>query len=152
GRDDLVSVGAYMSLAVHVGNGDGTFQDHVDYPAYYFPIAVAMGDLNGDQKPDVVVANAGGPFFSVWFGNGDGSLSPRVDYPTDDALNVVIPDLNGDGRQDLALSSSQGVRVMLGNGDGTFGPPSTSAAGGEMANIVVADFNGDAVPDLATSN
>jgi hypothetical protein len=82
----------------------------------YYPTSVAIGDLNGDGRPDVAVANFNSnpnvvPFnvgtVSVLIGNGDGTFQSRVDYPTDVGTNAVaIADLNSDGRADSRSSTA----------------------------------------------
>jgi VCBS repeat protein len=47
------------SISVFLGNGDGTYQTHVDYPAFPVSFGMALGDLNGDGIPDLVVAYHG---------------------------------------------------------------------------------------------
>src|SRR5262249_20757602 len=60
--------------------------------------------------------------------------------------SVVAEDFNGDKVPDLAVANSDGVSVLLGNGDGSFQPAVNTALGYAPA---VGDFNGDGVPDLA---
>ena len=63
-------------MSVLLGNGDGTFQrpDHLSPPASS-PESVAVGDVNGDGKPDLIVANYdGGNTVSVLLGNGNGTF------------------------------------------------------------------------------
>ena len=82
---------------------------------------MAIGDLNGDGKPDLAVANYGSNTVSVLLGNGDGGFGAKTDFATgSDPYSVAIGDLNGDGKPDLAVanSSSNTVSVLLGNGDG----------------------------------
>ena len=62
-------------MSVLLGNGDGTFQAHVDYGAVAYPYSVAVGDFNGDGKLDLATANGYG--VSVLLGNGDGTFQPR---------------------------------------------------------------------------
>ena len=66
--------------------------------------SVAMGDLNGDSKPDLAVANTNANTVAVLLGNGDGTFGPRSDYVTGNSFSVAIGDLNGDGKPDLAAA------------------------------------------------
>src|SRR6266705_1656855 len=88
------------------------------------PWSVAMGDLNGDGKPDLAVANSYSGTVSVLLGNGNGSFGAHTDFGTgSNPMSVVIGDLNSDGTPDLATANyhSSMVSVLLGNGDGSFG-------------------------------
>jgi hypothetical protein len=66
-------------------------------------------------------------------------------------FGAVVGDFNQDGKQDLAVASggSTQVSVLLGNGDGTFGPAANYKVGGGAFSVVTADFNHDGIPDLA---
>lgn len=124
--------------------------------------ALAVADVNGDGRPDVVAANGGSPTVSVLLGNGDGTLQSPVSYDLGvEATSVAIEDVNGDGRPDLILatyyeagnSNSGGVAVLLGNGDGTFQAPVSYSSGGyEARSVAIADMNGDGRPDLIVGN
>src|SRR6266481_6798217 len=50
------------------------------YPVGTTPAAVAVGDFNGDGKPDIAVANTGSDNVSILLGNGDGTFQPAVNY------------------------------------------------------------------------
>lgn len=131
--------------------------------------SIAVGDLNGDGKPDLVVANCGArdsacigfnaSTVGVLLGNGDGTFRPAVTYDSGGltAVSVVIADVNGDGLPDL-LVANRGyggglVAVLLGNGDGTFKPAVSYASGGQFSSsVAVADVNGDGKPDLVVAN
>src|SRR5437867_3097436 len=83
------------------------------------PQSVAIGDLNGDGRPDLAVANGGCNTVSVLLGNGNGTVGPKNDYGTGNyPYSVAIGDLNGDGKPDLAVANaySYTVSVLLGNG------------------------------------
>ncbi|HEY6868014.1 MAG TPA: VCBS repeat-containing protein, partial [Candidatus Eisenbacteria bacterium] len=117
------------------------------------PFSVAAGDLNGDGKPDLAVANSGAGTVSILLGNGDGTFRPRSDYGTgDQPYAVAIGDLNGDGKPDLAVANyaSGTVSVLLGNGDGTFGARTDYGTGDGASFVAIHDLNGDGKADLVT--
>src|SRR3989442_975233 len=117
------------------------------------PRPVAVGDFNGDGRPDLAVANNYSNDVSVLLGNGDGTFQPAQSYVVGNYPgSVAVGDFNGDGRPDLAVTNaiSNTVSVLLGNGDGTFQPAQSFAAGLNPYSVAVGDFNGDGRPDLAT--
>jgi hypothetical protein len=120
------------------------------------PTSVAVGDFNGDGKPDLAVANQGSDNVSVLLGQGDGTFLTAVSYPIGTyPLSVAVGDFNGDGKQDLAVAGGGNngtVSVLLGNGDGSFQKAVSYAAGSQPQSVAVADFNGDGILDLAVAN
>jgi hypothetical protein len=119
------------------------------------PVAVAVGDFNGDGMLDLVVADDTRPStVSILLGNGNGSFRVPVHYHVSMyAVSVAVADVNGDGKPDLvtANDSSNNVSVQLGNGNGTFRSAVNYATGKYSVSLVVADVKGDGKPDLAVT-
>ena len=104
-----------------LGNGNGTFQTEHAFPTGLSPDSVAIGDVNGDGIPDLVVTG-GAIGVSVLLGNGNGTFQAQQTFPTGNGPDsVALGNLNGDGKLDIAVanSTSDTVSVLLGNGNGT---------------------------------
>jgi hypothetical protein len=154
-RDGVLDV-VTISNGVHVmlGNGDGTFQSSVTYGTTGLENAVALGDFNGDGKLDVAGLQLGLGTVSILMGNGDGTFQSPVVYATKQNNNsqILVADLNHDGKLDLYLTGYNGApvagEVLLGRGDGTFRPAINSGDNGGMC-AVLGDFNHDGILDIA---
>jgi hypothetical protein len=162
GKADLVGVFSNCSTTclpgdavVLIGNGDGTFKPPVEYTVGLQPESVAVGDFNGDGKPDLAISNYAASTVSILAGNGDGTFQPHIDYPVGASPGTIVTgDFNGDGRLDLATVnySGTGVSVLLGNGDGTFQKYYTvSVTLSGIYWLATGDFNGDGKLDLAVT-
>jgi hypothetical protein len=164
GKLDLVGYsydhGSWDAI-VMLGNGDGSFGTPTTVPGVGpgFVTGLAVADLNGDKKPDLIVI-AGGAFGSqgstyVFLGNGDGTFAAPVPYfaGISDG-NVVSADFNKDGKMDVAVGTSNGIAVLWGNGDGTSQPAtflSTALASNYSRWLLTADLNKDGDADLVAS-
>lgn len=146
--------GSSGSVNVFLGNGDGTFQSGVTYPAGNGPDALAVGDVNGDGNPDLVVGDDTGAAVSVLIGKGDGTFPTLQKYTAGEFPHwVALADFNGDGKPDIAVTNEgdNNVGVLLNNGDGTFGAMKTFATAVEPYSVAAADFNHDGKIDLAVT-
>jgi hypothetical protein len=150
------------SVSILLGIGNGTFGKQTTYSTGTGgnPLSLVVGDFNGDAKLDLAVADYQTKEVSVLLGNGDGTFQTVQQYPTGaNPSSIVAADFNGDGKLDLALTSTplgtnpgNLVSLLLGNGDGTFGPPALFGVGYLSYSAVVGDFNGDGAIDLAVAN
>lgn len=148
--------GGAGSVNVFLGNGDGTFTEKGTYATGSGPDGLAVADVNGDGKLDLVTANDTGYSVSVLLGNGDGSFQTHVDYSTGSASFphwVTIADFNGDHAPDIAVANEglNTVGVLLNNGDGTFGTMASYATSLEPYSVAAADFRHDGKIDLAVT-
>jgi autotransporter-associated beta strand protein len=159
-RTDLVVAnGAAVSsdVSVLLANSNGTFQPAQNFSVGGQPFSVAVADLNGDGKPDIVVANGQGNV-GVLLNTSSGyslSFAPVKNLAVGSGpYSVTATDFNGDGLMDLAVvdHSGKSVSVLLGNGDGTFKPAQNFPAGNYPSSMASADLNGDGKPDLAVAN
>ena len=93
-----------------LGQSDGTFAAAATYSSGgSYPYSVAIGDLNGDGRPDLAVANStASNNVGVLLGQSGGTFAPAVTYSSGgiEPASVAIGDLNGDGRPDLAVANA----------------------------------------------
>jgi len=147
-----------QGTAILQGNGDGTFA----YPDFPIPfsagfVALATADLNNDGKPDLLSSNQVALGVNpVSLGNGAFTLLPPL-FPLGSAvISPVTADFNGDGKLDLVVTVNDANTgypaqsgILLGNGDGTFGPMVDVPSTGYLpSTFMVADMNGDGRPDI----
>ena len=158
---DLLSAGGLGQIALHFGNGDGTF----GVPRRHWgtgadPIAVGLGDLDGDGELDAVAAHHGSASISVRRGNGDGTFGIRRDYETGPSppQALAVGDLDRDGHADVAVLAATGglgnayVKVLRGYASGSFGSSQTYAFGQQLSSVAIGDLNGDRAPDLVVTD
>lgn len=155
GNLDIVAIGPYGEGSVLLGNGDGTFEPAQTIEVGANAVCLAVGDLNDDGRPDIVVGcdNSSGYTGNLLLGNGDGTFgAPEHLNLGSDPSAVAVADLNNDGKLDIvaanSVSGASTVSIVLGNGDGTFEPARSQAAGYSPTSLAVADLNGDGNWDL----
>jgi hypothetical protein len=115
---------------------------------------VAVADVNGDGRPDIVVATYSQ--VSVLLGNGNGSFKAAKNFAAGTRQHsIAVADLNGDGKLDLITAnaySTNNVSVLLGKGNGSFQAAQNYTLGIYPSAVAVADLNGDGVLDLAVAD
>lgn len=169
GRPDIISANGSGSVSILRNLGAagsitaGSFAPHVDLAMAGSSEFVAAGDLDGDSKPDLAAADSSG-FISLFRnhatpGNlGTNAFDARVDLPAQSgSLNVVIGDLDGDGRPELITSAylpqtMSVYRNLSAPGSlntSSFAAPVDYALAGRGHTIALNDLNGDGKPDIA---
>jgi hypothetical protein len=148
---------ATRALTVLFGDGRGGFRRSQVPLRTVLPWFVAVADVNGDRKPDLVVTHAERSELTVLLGDGEGGFAEAAGSPFDlghSAWHLAVADLNGDGKADVVAAAGEGVRVLLGDGRGGFrpAPGSPFATGKGTWQLAVGDVNGDGKPDVAASN
>jgi FG-GAP-like repeat/FG-GAP repeat/PASTA domain len=144
------------TVSVFTNSGNGSFARR-NYRTGITPRAFAIGDLNGDGKPDIAVATERANAISVLENSGDGTFRPKRDFATGPLpAAIAIDDLNQDGRPDLAVTSGSAydpttLYVHAGKGDGRFQPRLEYGPGKTSHTVAIDDLNADGKPDIAVS-
>jgi len=163
GIPDLAVVNAITTItqgpgtvSILLGNGNGTFQPEVEFPAGSGAGAIVSADFNGDGKLDLAITNFVGlsvlSAVVVLKGNGDGSFQAPVSFATANGpVGLVAADFNADGKLDIATADlgANATSILLGNGDGTFQSHVDLPAGFGPKSIAVGDLDHDGKLDLA---
>jgi hypothetical protein len=155
-----------LCLSVLLNRGDGTFEAAVGYSAGYDITSVAIADVNGDGKPDVIALDEADSTFThsavaVLLGKGDGTLGTAVTYELPmggtSALSLAAADLNGDGKPDLVATDADTkgngvIIVLLNKGDGTFPSQMTYPSGAFGSSVILGDVNRDGKLDAIVAS
>jgi hypothetical protein len=158
GNLDIVTARVGGGISIMMGYGDGTFAAGAVYAASGFSRGMVVGDLNGDDKPDVAVVNSlvdstSGHTASVFLGRGDGTFTDAVEFETGlQPASITIADFDGDRKPDLATANAgdNTISILDGLGDGTFMAPTSYGSIFFPNTVVTGDLNGDARPDVVT--
>jgi len=165
GGDALVSI--FRNISTPGSITSGSFEPKVDFVTGAYPSIVSLADMDGDQKKDLVVGNAGGNTVSFFRNIGSpgiinaSSFDARVDLESSDGpWNPTVGDVNGDGKLDLIVrQSSNGTLSIFKNigspgtiSTGSFSPPYSVDTGGNPLGVSIADMDGDGKSDLTVSN
>jgi hypothetical protein len=162
GNPDLAVANHHSNnVSILLGNRDGSFKPATASPVSVGvdPRALAVGDVNLDGKPDLVVANYFSNNVTILLGNGSGGFSPATIAPASVGTSpcfVVVNDFNLDNKPDLVVVNfrSNDLTVLLGDGSGGFSAAADSPVrvGAGPVSAAAGDFNLDNRADLAVVN
>ena len=160
GKLDLVTTnlaqGMGGNMTILLGDGGGMFGAPTPGAACCSPQGVAAGDLNGDGKLDLAIAN----YFAVQIliGNGSGGFAAPVAYAlTGSPWSVALGDMNNDGKLDVVAGynidpNPDSVAVFLGNGNGTVQAATIYNTNKGLNHVALAHLDGDGKLDVITAN
>ncbi len=144
-----------------------SFAPRVDFATGRGPLLIAVADIDGDGRPDLVVSNGDTTTVSVLRNISlsgtitSGSFAPKVDFAAGNhPLGVAVADIDGDGKPDVAVanlndSTISVLRNISSSGtitSGSLAPPVTFATGSGPRSMAIVDIDGDGKPDLVTNN
>jgi hypothetical protein len=158
-RDLVVAKELANKIGVFIGNGDGTFEDEVEYDMGNSPAGIVLADFNGDEKLDVATADLFGETVSVRLGVGDGTFGELMQTAVGGGPYwLAAGKLDDDDVIDLAVSLYDEIPgrlgTLIGNGDGTFLFAGTAAAAeveDSPVGVALADFNKDGKLDAGVA-
>jgi hypothetical protein len=164
GHVDLaIASRGWIKVVILRGRGDGTFSREPDLPFPNdngIPIGINAGDFTSDGYPDLVVTDRYFQDIVIYASRGDGTFEPgrRIDLVVSMANNIAVGDFDENGHLDMATEGEEyrnQVRVLLGNGDGTFEQRHVQLSNQQNAvalAVTAGDFNGDCHVDIATAD
>jgi len=165
GKIDMANINSFSrSISVFKNNSTGaniSFTPGNSYPTGSFPLAITSGDLDGDGKPDLAVANDSSNTVSLYRNTsnlGNISFAAGADLTTGiGPLDVAIVDLDGDGKPDIIIANGTSGSFSVLRNTSTLGILSFAAktdfpAGLNIQGLTASDIDGDAKPDLVFAN
>jgi uncharacterized repeat protein (TIGR01451 family) len=158
GFQDLATVNSRgNNVTILLGDGNGGFTPAPDSPyrVGLAPEAIAIGDLDGDRRPDVVTGNFASNDITVLRNRGNGTFAATAFAAGAGPRGVAIGDLDGDGKEDVAVASFNdgAVRILYGEGNGGLRPDTaTLPVGSGPRAVAIADLNQDQRLDIVIAN
>ncbi|MFN8285290.1 MAG: T9SS type A sorting domain-containing protein [Chitinophagales bacterium] len=160
-KTDLV-INDYADNRLYIlkSNGNSTFTVTDTLLTGVHPVFINTGDLNGDNKPEIVVdyatGNAANDSISYFVNNGSGLFGNRtslfvINFTTERRV-PIIADLNGDNINDIICHSITDLQPFINNGALSFSKPAVLFTGQYSSRILVTDVNSDTKVDIINSS
>ncbi len=158
GNLDLVVANSNSTfLSILLGNGAGSFSAgaNIDLTGTNKARTVKIGDLNNDNKLDLIVGLVGQAKIAVLLGSGPSTFAAPITYDVGpDPTSIAVADYDGDAKYDIATANfgQRTISILRGNGDGTFAAQKVFDTGFSPISLVSGDLNSDSREDIAVVN
>ncbi len=165
GKPDLATANSADNTVSVLRNtssiGNISYATQLSFSTGSVPQSVAIGDLDGDGKPDLAIANQGDSTVSVLRNtstSGSVNFATQLSFSTGvGSFSVAMGDIDGDGKPDLAIANSGDDTVSVlrntsTSGNVNFATQLTFSVGSSPQSVVIGDIDGDGKPDLAIAN
>ncbi len=155
--DAVIARPDHDDVLVCLGNGAGGFATGVSFVVGSVPTGVSVGRIDGDAFLDILAANSQDVTVSVLLGDGTGSFGTASHFVVDpsrtggDIFRATMGDVDGDGETDVVATAYDGalVSVLIGDGAGALGAPTSYSTGNRPHRVELGDFDGDLDLDMA---
>jgi hypothetical protein len=159
GMRDIAVATENMTMAVLLGDGDGTFNGiaKTDYAVTGTLSGIVVADFDEDTYDDIAVTDYTNNRVEVFINvaDGSGTFHAKVSYACGaNPKGIAVGDFHGTGAKDIVVTNytANTISILPSDGDGTFSPAETYASGVGPYGIVVGDFRGAGVKDIAATN
>ena len=151
---DIAVVNSTDNTVTVLLNKVGAVFTRKDVPSGSGPSSIAVEDVDGDGKKDLIVGSRIGKIVTILRNNGFGGFSFFLDLFVGQAVeSVAAADFDGDGDKDIVTANggANTISIFLNGGRGTFSPPQDFAVGAGPRSVVATDLNGDGRPDVVVA-
>jgi hypothetical protein len=159
---DIVTANSkHDSISIIMGHDNGTFAAQMMYSTGNgsYPLAVTIGDVNNDNRSDIVVTNSNTDSIGILFQFDYTSFQRGNSYSSEDGMApwpIIVNDFNSDNCLDIATAfyKSDKIGILLGHCNGSFGVIISHPTGNDSLPLssVTYDFNNDNRLDIAVAN
>jgi formylglycine-generating enzyme required for sulfatase activity len=166
-NQDNASVSVFRNTSTSGSINSSSFTSKIDFPTGSTPTGVAIGDLDGDGKPDLVITNEGDNTISVLKNiSTSGSITAnsfaaKVSFTTgNNPRSVAINDIDGDGKPDLIVGNLSSNYISVFRNTSSSGSITTSSfaskvdftTGSNPGRVAISDVDGDGKPDVVVGD
>jgi len=153
GQPDLIALRSGVGVEFRLADDFGVFSSTALIPIAAVLTGLDAGEIDGDGKADLIVADHDASLVHIFLGDGTGSFSEAQSLETAlPPVQAVLSDLDLDGYDDLILLDGTNFLSIFYNDGGHFGSPIRPLVGTGADQIVIARMNADQYPDILVAS